>query len=464
MEEQNKPVYTIEELKENINIFLNKEFSNNRLVDFIGVEFAKKGFSLITPKMLFENNKDVDSLTEPELIAFCIAVNKYFTINQDARRSEEYIKNINPSLYFYTRKISENELLQPKQDNKITEIVFEEVQKLNDNEFQTFLNAEELFKLYSSSNIIYLKSVQRATRKIKLKDGSVRELENYNKEGLRSLEDRFIKQNILTTQITFSIIIWEGKTPDINFIPYYKEHENYGRIVFVPNYNANDKSYGFINISDGAHRLSAICSAYERNPSVADEKLSVAIKILSLNKAKQFISDVFKINMTDKTYLQTMSNTPLNNYINTIIDNSIFKNKTAKTKADEKIEAFYASYEYIKDTIKYLDIKFDKNDLMLRIEAKNVSNKINTLIDLFKDKYDCCDVSKLKSNTFLLDKKMCILYIIAGEMLKNATDENILKMYEYINEKSDDIKDILKLKNVKELIEKFDNLLKGCEL
>ena len=59
---------------------------------------------------------------------------------------------------------------------------------------------------------------------------------------------------------------------------------------------------------------------------------------------------------------------------------------------------------------------------------------------------------------------MCILYIIAGEMLKKATDENILKMYEYINEKSDDIKDILKLKNVKELIEKFDNLLKGCEI
>ena len=49
-------------------------------------------------------------------------------------------------------------------------------------------------------------------------------------------------------------------------------------------------------------------------------------------------------------------------------------------------------------------------------------------------------------------------------MLKNATDENILKMYEYINEKSDDIKDILKLKNVKELIEEFDKLLKGCEL
>ena len=120
--------------------------------------------------------------------------------------------------------------------------------------------------------------------------------------------------------------------------------------------------------------------------------------------------------------------------------------------------------EYIKDTIKYLNIDLNKNDLMLRMEAKNVSSKINTLIDLFKDNYNCEDVSKLKSDTFLLDKKMCILYTIAGEMLKEATDESILKMYEYIINRLDDIKEILKLKNVKELIEQFDKLLKGCEL
>ena len=96
MEEQNKRVYTIEELKENINIFLNKEMSNNRLIDFITQEFAKKGLNWQTPKLLFENNKDVESLVEPELMAFCIAINNYFTTNQDARKSEEYIKNMNP--------------------------------------------------------------------------------------------------------------------------------------------------------------------------------------------------------------------------------------------------------------------------------------------------------------------------------------------------------------------------------
>ena len=101
---------------------------------------------------------------------------------------------------------------------------------------------------------------------------------------------------------------------------------------------------------------------------------------------------------------------------------------------------------------------------MLRMEAKNISHKINTLVDLFKDKYDCEDISKLKSNSFLLDKKMCILYIIAGEMLKDSTDEGILKMYEYIINKLDNIKEILKQKNVRELIKEFDKLLKGCEV
>ena len=37
-------------------------------------------------------------------------------------------------------------------------------------------------------------------------------------------------------------------------------------------------------------------------------------------------------------------------------------------------------------------------------------------------------------------------------------------MYEYIINRLDDIKEILKVKNVKELIEQFDKLLKGCEL
>ena len=187
MEEQNKPIYTIEELKENINIFLNKEMSNNRLIDFITQEFAKKGLNWQTPKLLFENNKDVESLVEPELMAFCIAINKYFTTNQDARKSEEYIKNMNPKLYFYVRKIGENELLQPKQDKQINEIVFEEVQKLNNNEFQTYLTAKQLYELDKAGQLVYLKEAQRASKKIKLKNGEIREVENYNKEGLKEV-------------------------------------------------------------------------------------------------------------------------------------------------------------------------------------------------------------------------------------------------------------------------------------
>ena len=463
MEEQIKPIYTIEELKDRINIFLNKEFANIKLIEFMSQEFAKKGLNFLTPKLLFENKKDVDSLVESELLAFTIAVNKFFSNSHEPRKEEKYIKEMNPKLYFYVRTISENELLQPKKNKEIKEIIFEEVQKLNDNEFQTFLSAKKLFELYSSSNIIYLKSVQRATRKIKLKDGSIRELENYNKEGLRSLEDRFIKQDILTTQITFTIIIWDGKTPNIDFIPYYKEHENFGRIVFIPNYNVDDKSYSFINVSDGAHRLSAICSAYERHPEIAEEKLSVAIKIVTLNTAKQFINDTFKINMTDTNFLKTLANTPMNNYINTIIDNSIFKNKTVKTKADEKINSYYANYEWIKKTIKYLNINLPHNDLMLKMEAKNVANKINTLIDLFRDRYDCKTNDELKDKTILLDKKMCVAYIIAGEKLKNGTDEDILKMYEYIIKKTDDIKYILKEKEINIIIEKFDEMLRRCK-
>ena len=171
---------------------------------------------------------------------------------------------------------------------------------------------------------------------------------------------------------------------------------------------------------------------------------------------------VKKINETDKKYTETLSNTPMNNYINVIIDNSVFKNKTIKT--DEKINSYYyANYEWIKKTIKYLNIKLPQNDLMLKMEAKNVANKINTLIDLFRDRYNCKTNDELKDKTILLDKKMCVAYIIAGEKLKNGTDEDILKMYEYIIKKTDDIKYILKEKEINIIIEKFYKMLRGCK-
>ena len=100
---------------------------------------------------------------------------------------------------------------------------------------------------------------------------------------------------------------------------------------------------------------------------------------------------------------------------------------------------------------------------MLKMEAKNVANKINTLIDLFRDRYDCKTNDELKDKTILLDKKMCVAYIIAGEKLKNGTDEDILKMYEYIIKKTDDIKYILKEKEINIIIEKFDKMLRRCK-
>lgn len=461
--EQNKPIYTIEELKDRINIFLNKEFANIKLIEFMSQEFAKKGLNFLTPKLLFENKKDVDSLVESELLAFTIAVNKFFSNSHEPRKEEKYIKEMNPKLYFYVRTISENELLQPAQDKKVNEIIFEEVQKLNNNEFQTYLTAKQIYELDKSNQLVYLKEAQRASKKVKLKNGEVREVENYNKEGLKDLEERFLKQDLLITQVTLSIIVWDNKIPNVDFISYNDKHENYGYLVFTPEFNSDSPNMAFINKADGAHRISAICTAYERDNTIADEKLSVAIKIVSLPVIKQFINDTFKINETDKKYTETLINTPLNNYINVIIDNSVFKNKTVKTKADEKINTYYANYEWIKKTIKYLNIKLPQNDLMLKMEAKNVTNKINTLIDLFRDRYNCKTNDELKNKTILLDKKMCVAYIIAGEKLKNGTDEDILKMYEYIIRETDDIKYILKEKEINIIIEKFDKMLRGCK-
>ena len=221
----------------------------------------------------FENDKDVSSLSQDELIAFCISANDFFKNSQEARKDEDYVKLIDPSLYFYHKLISENNMLKPNEEDKMETIIFHGVQMLKENELQTKLTAKELNRLEKTGNLVYLKDVQRATKIQKLPDGSIREVENYNKEGLKDLQQRFLNKDLLITQITFSIIVYDGKTPEIEFIPYSKEHPEYGDFIFKPCYDINSPNYAFLSKTDGAHREGSLVTAYEKDSSIGDEML-----------------------------------------------------------------------------------------------------------------------------------------------------------------------------------------------
>ena len=459
--EENKPKLNKKDLENNINIFLNKEVTNDKLITKMYQDFLAKGLPSNTPKLLFENDKDVNSLSQDELIAFCISANDFFKNSQETRKDEDYVKLINPSLYFYHKLISENNMLKPNEEDKMETIIFHGVQMLKENELQTKLTAKELNRLEKTGNLVYLKDVQRATKIQKLPNGEVREVENYNKEGLKDLQQRFLNKDLLITQITLSIIVYDGKTPEIEFVPYSKDHPEYGDFIFKPCYDINSNHYAFLSKTDGAHREGALVSAFEKDDNVGDEMLSVAIKIVSLPIAKQFISDTFKVNETDATHKKALANTPINNYINTIVENSVFKGKLAVTKGEEKLDnIMYGSYTLIKETLeKFLNIKLKGNSsMMANIEAKSVARKIDTIVNGLCEMLDKSK-EQLKKETVYLNKQMCMIYIMLGYKFKDSTDETIYNIITLLIEKRKELENICKLKSHKNMFEQFNELI-----
>ena len=471
MKEEKKPQLTINQLRDNINMFLNKEVKNDRLINKIYQDFVKKGLPSNIPRLLFENNKDVESLTEDELIAFCISVNDFFKKSEDARKDEEHIKLMNPHLYFYDKKLVENEMLQPKKENRMDTIVFHGVQMLRQingqYEMQTKLTAKQFDRLEKTGNLVYFKDVQRATKVQKLPNGEIRRVENYNVEGLKDLEERFTNKDILITQVSLTIIVFDKKTPDIDFIPYTKEHPEYGDFVFKPCFDPESPNYAFLVKNDGAHRESALINAYNHDKTLENEVLSVSLKVISLPVAKQFTTDTFKINETDITHKEALENTATNAYIDNIIKNSILKDKIAMTKVEEDMDdIMYGSYSLIKKTLEeFLGLKTEiknKKILMRNMETKGIAKVINTIIENIEQLVGKSE-EELKKETIYLNKYMCILYIMLGYKFKESSDETLYNIIMLLIEKEKELENICNLKKEKKMFEKFNELIEGVE-
>ena len=451
MEKQNKPIWDMDKLEENANIFITEERSNVKLITFLNQEFMKKGLRENIPNMLFQNEIAWTELTRDEEVAFLIGGYNYFKgLKTGNKLEEEHIKNIKPSLYFYNTVISENELLQPKIEEKDEWITFKDVQMLNDREFQTYKRGSELSKMRNDGNISYLQGFQRASKVEILPNGEMVYKQNYNKNGIKELEEGFANDDLLITQITFTIIQWEGKTPIIDYNP------NTRVLKFKPVRDENSPNYAFINIADGAHRMNSVINTYEKDNS-KDRILSVALKIETPEVVKKYISDTFKQNSTDKMYVDSMSNTKDNLYVDNIINNCIFKQRCARTAKEEKIKEMYASFSLIKETIKLLGVEL-KNEFMFKMESEKIGKLIQGMIELIRDGLSLDD-KQLKNTTCFLDKEMCIGYVTLAYHLKDKSNETIFSTVMYLANNQDKIKEILKEKNTKNIINKFKNII-----
>lgn len=439
------------EADNNILALIEQERKNMKLANHISEEFAKVGLNPLKIKTLFEGLAEPKDIDREEKICFLYSAWDFF--KETDKNTLEYIRNINPTLYYYDNLISQVRMMSPKQEEFKKDIIFPITTKLNNKEYQTFAMASELHELKKSGLLTYYKPIQRAY-KIERIGGVTVKRENYNVDKLKEITKQYKEKKMLATQITLAVILFDGKIPNISFHPEYKGVV--GEFKFIPNLDSNAEDYAIMAINDGNNRMVSAISAYVN--SGVDNILSVAIKVINVEEAKDFSAKSFLQVTTDKEYRKTLENNPENRILNTIIEKTnIFNNTIAKTKQERKLDNIIGTYGDMISLIKSSDID-TTNEFKYTIVAERISNCINNLYSVILDNLGSRD--NIKENTCLLSKNSALIYLFVAIKMYSASNSDIINVGLKMIQKESCIRDLLKpTKSINLICEKLDKLL-----
>ena len=354
----------MKELKKLIDMVLVGEVSNIRLLTALNKEFTKRGLRVSVPSLLFQNNLESDDLKKEELIAFLVGCYHFF------KEDDKY----NPQKFFTVQESTNYNMLEPKKEEVSDIIKFEEVRKINNHEYTWYAKAEQLAYLLNNRKIVYYKDIQRATKTVTLPNGEKIEKTNVNKKGLSTLKSRFLKEDIQTTSISFTILLFDDKIPFSNFESKYK---NTGDLTLKIEEDMTKEDFCIIAINDGYHRLTSIVDAWEENHDI-NVGLDVFIRFLTVDEAKQLTYDTFQQNTTDKMYVESLKVTKESQILEMIVDSSkAWKNNITGTYKQCKQLKKRGYRNALNETIKLLELNTN-NDIKLLQDTKKIANIIDT--------------------------------------------------------------------------------------
>ena len=161
-------IKSINNLKDNLEKLIDKHKLNMKLRKKITNEFLSKGLNIEVVQMLFEDDIQITQLNKYELIALTISMYKTLKLT-----------SINPVNYFSTNELDEYNLIVVIPNEKKTEIIFNNVIKLNDSSYLTSITAEQLTEYLDEKLIGYNKALQRPPVEVKFGRSIVKKISLY---------------------------------------------------------------------------------------------------------------------------------------------------------------------------------------------------------------------------------------------------------------------------------------------
>lgn len=400
-----------------IDIKLKSNLTNASLSKELNQELFKKNLNVNLTGALFNGLKEVIDLTNEELIMVAKVFYNYF-------KDEE----LNPKKYFNERQILDYELTQRPKEEKISFMEFENVIKINDTSYVTFVGAEKLYNYFTNGLFIYDRRVQREPR-IRLlgKNYLVKEI-SLNKNAVKEIEQEMLNRTYEPDAIILNILMIEGKSPNVKY-------EN-GSLFINPNLNLEDDDFTLIQCVDGYHRLSALVNAVtklKKNKQSIPEDMGLIVKITikTLEEAKRITVQSFKRSATSTDYLKSLQTDDYTKLADALIKEL--------PSLREKIFPTYVDYMYNNNAITYKTLIVDtlrlllpkgKNFLFNLNLIKNMANIEEKILSYIVEEYYDNNIDKTIKESNLLKLNSIIYWLVFTYEIenKNIGEENFIEL------------------------------------
>ena len=411
-------IKSINNLKDGLEKLIDKHKLNMKLRKKITIEFLSKGLNIEVVQMLFEDDIQINQLNKYELIALTISMYKTLKLT-----------SINPVNYFSTNELDEYNLIVVIPSEKKTEIIFNNVIKLNDSSYLTSITAEQLTEYLDEKLIGYNKALQRPPVEVKLGRSIVKKI-SINKENVNDLKHRYLSEDItgkkikdyepLPTTISLAVLD-EGMSLDVKFVG-----EAVGKLIIKPSFTGEKLTKVYIN--DGFHRILALTQAYKEHYKLTGEKLNISlgciINIANKEKIKQLVVDSMKVTLPKEIDIETITPNSKNKLVEKIIENSEVLNHKV---ADNVNHIDNTDFVTGKNLLNYL-IELSNLDNLDDIQINIIGKKISNIIDILYKRLEELNSKVMRKKLF-----MCVAMSIASNLIEEKDYlDNIIELCDKI--------------------------------
>lgn len=390
------------------------ECNNRGLKNYLRDKFAEKGLIASIPNQVMAENIPLTELSINELICF----------TEGCTESIEDL-NINLKSFFGERQLISYYNFIPT-ENKVEYIELDNViqDPKNPHRFMSaFTSIETIAEWETNRLTTYNFDMQRNPIRKVLPNGQVIKQKNLNEKSIKEMTDLFYNNKFEPNMITYSILMIEGKKPNI----FYNEKTRKLRIE--PNYDFDSDSYTSINLIDGQHRTTSCTRAVmmsKKSGRQLNGSLHCVFYLMTKEEAQQYIINQAKQNAIPKDFTDSLVNNDYTKFVEMLDGyknetSNIFFNNIAKTYDDMKA--------YNKLTYKYvlteacMMTKIDMTDsIETKFASQNICDIVTTLIKYMCKEFYNNDMKQMIDENIFLTPNIFIGYIAIAEVLRNSDD------------------------------------------